>query len=369
MYLAFYIVPLIVMVPILIYLYIWFNRFLTLFPKPGGTIRHVLAVLCALVFAWLCWPIYRTGGVVIVHFLVASLLIEIVNQVIKRKRKEAVPKWWSFLYRSGIPAVLVVLAVFTYGYINMRSVHEKDYEITSDKVQEEMRLAAISDLHLGTNMDADRLSGYLDEIASKEVDALLLIGDIFDENTQREEMKKASEYFAGVKSTYGTYYVLGNHDPNRYVTERQYTMEEMCQTLSEAGVLVLRDEVVSLPGLNIIGRIDASFSARKETKELADQVDLSQFTLLIDHQPLGLQANADAGIDLQISGHTHAGQIWPTGKLMELMGVSEMNYGYEKIGSMNMIVTSGIGGWGYAIRTGGHCEYVIIDITGSRDRG
>lgn len=362
MYLAFFVVPVIVMIPILIYLYIWFNRFLTLIPKIGNKLRHGLAVVLALAAAYLCWPIYRTGGVVIAHFLVASLLLEIVHFIIKKKKKDEIPKVWSILYRSGILSVLVVLGVFTYGYVNMHMIQEKDYEIVSEKVQQDMRFAAISDLHLGTNMNADKLSGYLDEISAKEIDALFLVGDIFDENTVEDEMRKAAELFAHVKSIYGTYYVLGNHDPNNYVTDKQYTMEEMCQALSDAGVHVLRDDAVVLDGLNIIGRKDVSLASRQEIKDLTAQVDLSQFTVLMDHQPLGLRDNADAGVDLQISGHTHAGQIWPTGKLMELMGVSEMNYGYKMIDKMNMIVTSGIGGWGYAIRTGGHCEYVIINI-------
>ena len=362
MHLAFFVVPVIVMIPILIYLYIWFNRFLTLIPKTGNKLRHGLAVVLALAAAYLCWPIYRTGGVIIAHFLVASLLLEIVQFVIKKKKKDEIPKVWFFLYRSGVLSVIVVAVVFTYGYLNMQTIYEKDYEITSEKIDRDMRFAAISDLHLGTNMNADKLAGYLDEISSKEVDALFLVGDIFDENTVKDEMRKAAELFAGVKSTYGTYYVLGNHDPNNYVRDKQYTMEEMCQTLSEAGVHVLQDDVVVLDRLNIIGRKDASLASRQETKELTAQADLSQFTVLLDHQPLGLQDSADAGVDLQISGHTHAGQIWPTGKLMELMGVSEMNYGYEMIDKMNMIVTSGIGGWGYAIRTGGHCEYVIIEV-------
>ncbi len=362
MYLAFFVIPVIVMIPILIYLYIWLNRFLTLIPKIGDKLRHGLAVVLALAAAYLCWPIYRTGGVVIAHFLVASLLLEIVHFIIKKKKRDEIPKAWSVLYRSGILSVFVVLVVFTYGYVNMHMIQEKDYEIASEKVPQDMRFAAVSDLHLGTNMNADKLSGYLDEISAKEIDALFLAGDIFDENTVEDEMRKAAGLFANVGSKYGTYYVLGNHDPNNYVTDKQYTMEEMCQTLSDAGVHVLRDDVVVLDGLNIIGRKDASLASRQEIKNLTAQVDLSQFTVLLDHQPLGLQDNADAGIDLQISGHTHAGQIWPTGKLMELMGVSEMNYGYKMMDKMNMIVTSGIGGWGYAIRTGGHCEYVIINI-------
>lgn len=362
MHLAFFVIPVIVMVPILIYLYIWFNRFLTLIPGISDRLRHGLAALLATAAAYLCWPIYRTGGVVISHFLVAGLLMELIHFAVKKKNHGEIPKIWSFLYRSGILSVAIVAAVFLYGYINMQTVYERNYEIASEKVQRDMKFAAISDLHLGTNMDTDKLSGYLDGISSKTPDALLLAGDIFDENTTRDEMMRAAELFGQVKTAFGTYYVLGNHDPNHYVTEKQYTEEEMCQTLSEAGVHVLQDETVVLEGLNIIGRRDASSASRLETKELTAQGKPSQLTLLIDHQPLGLQANADAGVDLQISGHTHAGQIWPTGKLMELLGVSEMNYGYKRIDTMNTIVTSGIGGWGYAIRTGGHCEYVMIDV-------
>lgn len=362
MHLAFFVVPVIVMIPILIYLYIWLNRFLTLIPKLGDKIRHGLAVVLALAVAYLCWPIYRTGGVVIAHFLVASLLLELVHLFIRKRRKDEVPKVWSFFYRSGILSVVMVLVVFAYGYVNMHTIYERNYTVSSDKLSEDMRIAAISDLHLGTNMDAEELSGYLDEIAVKEIDILVLVGDIFDENTTRAEMEKAADFFGQVKSTYGTYYVMGNHDPNNYVSVKQYTMNEMMDTLTEAGVDVLTDETVVLDGINIIGRKDASTASRLETKELMAQADLTQFTLLLDHQPLGLQDSADAGVDLQISGHTHGGQVWPTGKLMELMGVSEMNYGFKRIDTMNMIVTSGIGGWGYAIRTGGHCEYVIIDV-------
>ncbi len=362
MHLAFFVIPVIVMIPILIYLYIWFNRFLTLIPRIHDRLRHGLAALLASASACLCWPIYRTGGVVISHFLVSSLLMELIHLIIKKKNHGGIPRVWSFLYRSGILSAAVVAAVFTYGYINMQTVYERSYEIASEKVQRDMKFAAISDLHLGTNMDTDKLSGCLDGISSKTPDALLLVGDIFDESTGRDEMKRAAQLFGQVKSTFGTYYVLGNHDPNRYVKEKQYTEEEMCQILSEAGVHVLQDETAVLDGLTIIGRRDASAVSRQETKELTARGTPSQFTLLLDHQPLGLQNNADAGVDLQISGHTHAGQIWPTGKLMELLGVSEMNYGYKKIDTMNMIVTSGIGGWGYPIRTGGHCEYVIIDV-------
>lgn len=365
MYLVFFVIPVILMIPIVIYLYIWCNRFLTLFPKIADKPRHGLAAAAALVAAYFSWPVYRTGGMVTGHFLVACLLMEVANQAVKKKRNGEPPKVWSFLYRSGIISLIMVAAMFTYGYVNMQTVYEKEYVVSSGKIQRDLRFAAISDLHLGTNMDTGKLSGYLEDISAKNIDALFLAGDIFDEKTEKEEMVKAAALFAQVKSKYGTYYVMGNHDPNYYRIKKEYSVEELRQALTGAGVHVLEDEAVQLDGINVIGRKDASSAERLVTKDLTKQVDLSRFTVLLDHQPLGLQDNVAAGADLQISGHTHAGQIWPTGKLMELFGVSEMNYGYKKMDTMDMIVTSGIGGWGYPIRTGGHCEYVIIEVKGT----
>ena len=86
------------------------------------------------------------------------------------------------------------------------------------------------------------------------------------------------------------------------------------------------------------------------------------FHILADHQPNSLKDNALAGYDLMLSGHTHAGQIWPVGLLTELFGRDTRNYGYERIGGMDLIVSSGIAGWGYPFRTGKHCEYVIVRI-------
>lgn len=85
--------------------------------------------------------------------------------------------------------------------------------------------------------------------------------------------------------------------------------------------------------------------------------------MLLDHQPGKLKENEEAGFDLQISGHTHAGQIWPTGPLMELMGINEINYGHRRLNTLDVIVSSGIAGWGYPVRTGGHSEYVMIHLS------
>ncbi len=361
MYFLFFVIPLILLIPVCLYMFFWFRRIFSLFPKISKRVGIILSAAFSFFCAYLSWPMYRFGGMVMIHFLAASMIIDIIYKMLHRKMGQ-VPEKWDKVYRSGIISILIVLSIMGYGVINMRQVRETRYEITSDKVENSLRIAAISDLHLGTNMDADKLSEYCSKIVAEKPDIFLLAGDIFDENTEKEEMKKAAQIFGSVQSTYGTYYVLGNHDPNQYVNKPQYSMQELCYTLDEAGVTVLQDEVRNLEGLTVVGREDASRAGRKSTGELVKGAEEGNFILLLDHQPLELKENAEAGVDLQISGHTHAGQIWPTGILMQLLGVSELNYGYQKIDNMNTIVTSGIGGWGYPIRTGKHCEYIIVDI-------
>jgi len=116
----------------------------------------------------------------------------------------------------------------------------------------------------------------------------------------------------------------------------------------------------------IIGRGDAAFSKdanRESGQDLIRTIDKNKFILLLDHQPIELKKNSQLGFDLQLSGHTHAGQIWPTGLLGQMFGLVELNYGYEKIGDFQIIVSSGMSGWGYPVRTEAHSEYDVIDIT------
>lgn len=80
----------------------------------------------------------------------------------------------------------------------------------------------------------------------------------------------------------------------------------------------------------------------------------------MDHQPVEAEEDNAQGIDLALSGHTHAGQIWPVGHLSELGGV--LNYGEYQEGDCKVIVSSGFTGWGYSVRTEGHCEYVVVNV-------
>lgn len=363
MYLLFFILPILILIPAGIYLYIFFRRILSLFLKRDVRIVKVLSAVLALACVFSAWPAYGWGGVAVLHLVGVSLVLELINLLLKRT--PFVFKKWDLIYRSGILSFLIIAVVFSYGYINMQQIKKTSYRIGTPKIQQEetLRIALMSDIHLGVTMSAKDLENWCSKIQSQEPDLVLLTGDIFDEDTKREEMERAAKALGYMKSTYGSFYVYGNHDSNQYREKPEYTSGYLRNTLEKAGVRVLEDEVFKTgKDICIIGRKDAGDRDRKSLKEIMKDAPENSFRILMDHQPGDLKENNRQGIDLQVSGHTHAGQIWPTGQLMRILGINEINYGYRKTGNLQTVVTSGMAGWGYPIRTGGHCEYVIIDV-------
>lgn len=359
------------LIPVGIYIYYFFRRLWKwLVPEGKKKISVLSSLLAALISVRLSWPVYGLGAVIVLYFIVLCLLLDVCHLLFGRKLAGRNRRIWSFVRCSGILPAILILLFFSYGYANMQQVSRKEYRISTAKLPagEQIKIAAVTDLHLGTTMDAEELGEWCEKIGEEEPDLLVLVGDIFDENTGREDMEKAAALFGQIPADLGVYYVWGNHDPNWYSDSPAYSLSDLTSTLEEAGVRVLEDETVSLGDFgSLIGRKDASAREREEIGTLTGQTDGGKLRILLDHQPVNLEENREAGVDLQISGHTHGGQIWPTGQLSELLGINEINYGYRKLGDFQVIVSSGIGGWGYPIRTGGHCEYVMIQIQGTRE--
>ena len=214
-------------------------------------------------------------------------------------------------------------------------------------------------------MSNNELQKYCDNISQRNVDIVILGGDIVDENTTLKQMKDAFKILSSIKSNYGIVYVYGNHDKSRYAINPNYTEEELKEAISECRIKILEDDIYEINDeLCIIGRKDRSYvdETRKSSQELSKEVSDDYYKIIVDHEPCELKENSENGYDLMLSGHTHYGQIWPLGRLMELFNINEMEYGYEKKDDMDIIVSCGIAGWGYPLRTEKHCEYVVIDI-------
>lgn len=363
--LRFLLMPLLVYVPVGIYLFFFFRRFLTLFSLRKNCIAvNLAAVLIALAAAAWGWMLYGFGAVVVLHFTVLCLILEVVNFLLKgRINSPKAKKYWTFFHKSGLISIIIIVFIFIYGYFNINNIKRVSYTIeTSKELTEDLTIVQISDLHMGNTMDTDSLREVLKQIEAEKPDLLALTGDIFDESTTREEMAEAVKAFSDVKTAYGVFYVFGNHDYNYYVSTPLYTVNELREELLSHGIHVLEDQTETVTDwLTVAGRSDLSVG-RRPLNELLNNVNPDSFVLLLDHQPKLLSENMDSGADLQLSGHTHAGQIWPTGLLGSLTGGVELNYGLKKMGDYQVLVSSGIAGWGYPIRTGGHSEYVVITV-------
>ena len=173
-------------------------------------------------------------------------------------------------------------------------------------------------------------------------------------------MKECFHILGKFKTNYGTFYSYGNHDENIYNNEKNYSKETLKNNIIGNGINILEDSSYRINDeLTIIGR---SNGYKKSISELVSNVNNDDYKIVLAHIPMDYQNVKDSGVDLVLSGHTHAGQIFPAELFQEIFKTSDMVFGYEKDGNFNKVVTSGIAGWGIPIRTDEHSEYVILNI-------
>lgn len=270
-------------------------------------------------------------------------------------------KWRSLYQKSYLIVVLVCsLGLSVYGIYNADKIVLTNYQVRIDKEFNNKRIMALSDIHLGTAVKSKELDQLLTKAAKIDPDMIFLVGDVYDEGTSGDEIDHSMEVFAQLAKVYPVYYVIGNHEVGYSSSPlKEY---DLLHRLQLAGVKTLNDEYVEFEDLSIVGRQDYAIKNRQETKQIIKGIDKNKPIILLDHQPRSLKENKKLGVDLMISGHTHAGQVFPMLPLWDLLGINEMNYGYRQDGDFNAVVSSGMGTWGFAMRTSKNCEIVVIDL-------
>ena len=364
---------LLLVVLISIYLYCYIKRiFVTLKIDVNNKKVKYIIIAISVIIAVLCSNVFSFGAIIILHVVGVALVVNLTDFIIKHiatKKYEAGFKVWKFIYGIGVIPVVCSAILIIIGYININNVVETKYTIYTEKsIREEgYRVALLADVHYGVSLDYNETQKVCDEISSKNIDIVVLCGDIVDDNTSKEEMEPFFEIVSSIKSKYGIFYVYGNHDRQLYRSVRSYTENELKNVIEENGIIILKDEIYQVnDDLIIAGREDAAFgnvAGRKTIGELLEGVDNKKFILTLDHQPKQYKENSMAGTDLLLSGHTHGGQIWPANILFEIVKFDDAVYGYTKIDDYTQaIVTSGLAGWGFPVKTASPAEYVIIDI-------
>ncbi len=274
--------------------------------------------------------------------------------------------------RTGLVLFLIIfgtaaLAVVG-GGINAAKPRIKELDLTIAKTapgRKNLNIVMASDVHLGTTVRSSRAEKIVLMINALHPDIVLLAGDIVDETMTAREEEKLTAAFRDIRAPLGVFAVPGNH-------EFYSGLERNLASLKKCGIRVLQDEAVRIDGsFVLIGRKDPSAlpkgGRRIPIADILDKegVNLGLPLVLLDHQPLHLEEAQDAGIDLQLSGHTHAGQLFPLSLINKRM--YEQNWGYLRKGGTQYYVSSGVCTWGPPVRTGSVPEIVRIKMSFDRD--
>ncbi len=300
------------------------------------------------------------------YFLIAVValdLVRLVNHFLPLYPAVIRDNYQQAKYITGASIIGLVGIVLLIGHINsiVPRVVGLNLPITRKGSKlDHVDIAAVSDIHLGTIVGRSRLDGIVNRINSMNPDLVLLPGDIVDEDLAPVIRQNLGEALRRIRSRFGVYAITGNHE---YIGRR---VEEACRYLLEHNVIMLRDAGVKVAdSFYLVGREDRSKgqftpTPRKRLPEIMAAVDRTYPVILMDHQPFGLKEAAEEGIDLQISGHTHYGQLWPLNYIVKR--VYELAWGYMKMGRTHYYVSDGVGTWGPPVRIGNRPEILYIRI-------
>ncbi len=323
----------------------------------------------------------------ILHLLIISLICDLVGLLARIKNKKAV-----FLTSIGLTVVYLAVGFYLAHHVWVTDYtitipakpditeatnitkSDQDTTITIDQstVTKEgtssLKVVMFADSHIGTTFHKEEFAEYVEQMNAEKPDVVFIVGDFVDDDTTRDDMLGCTAALANLHATYGIYYVYGNHDKGYYDNAiRGYTGDDLANELEKNGVTVLADDVVRIADrFYIVGRNDLSEiergGSRADISELMKEVPEDGYAIVLDHQPSDYDAEAAAGADLVLSGHTHGGQLIPITYVGEWIGANDNTYGYEQRDNTDFIVTSGISDWAIKFKTGCKSEYVVINI-------
>lgn len=302
----------------------------------------------------------------LLYFILAALLLDILRMI-----NYFVPIYPSSVVLNYDKAKLVILVstivivslTVVAGFINARTTRIKNLSIHINKEvpgQKSLKIVMASDIHMGTLIARRKTDKLVNLINAQHPDIILFAGDVVDEDLAPVIKNNLGANLLMLRSKIGVYAIPGNHE---YIGGA----EPAVRYLEEHGITVLRDSALFVDNrFWLAGRDDRdkprfSGKQRKALEEVLRGVDRKFPVILMDHQPFNLETTVKQGVDLQLSGHTHHGQLWPLNYITS--AIYEVSSGYLQKEASHIYVSNGFGTWGPPVRLGNRPEIVCINVT------
>lgn len=253
--------------------------------------------------------------------------------------------------------LLVVFLFFLAAAKAWRGPSLKTIELETGKLSQPLKIVHLSDLHLGVLTSRRWLERVLAQVNELAADLVVITGDLVEDNLA--QVREFVPRFRDLKARFGVYAVSGNHEFYQGIDH----FHQFCQA---AGIRVVDGKSVQIaPGVNLLGlggevtRGGKGFA--RQVRELLAEARAGDFNILLIHHPVGFARAAKLGIDLQLSGHTHGGQLLPFNWLVPL--VYRHAYGLHSLGGAWIYTSSGTGTWGPPLRLGSQSEIIRIEVS------
>ncbi len=262
-------------------------------------------------------------------------------------------------------SVVVALSTCCYGLIHVNRIQVQSYELSLSpkKMEKEMNIVLLSDLHLGAAGWETRLEKIVAKVSEQRKDLICIAGDIFDSSFHAmANPQRAKELLQSLTALHGVYASLGNHDAGE-------TFPQMVAFLKECNITLLDDKAVEIDGrLILAGRLDHSpiggygTNARKPLGEVLTGMNTALPVVMLEHNPTHGDSYSLTDADVILSGHTHKGQIFPANLFTKFIYTKDYGYYRESPNHPHRIITSGAGIWGMPMRVGTNSEIVTIKL-------
>ena len=287
-----------------------------------------------------------------INLLLAAAAIRLVIWLMRRLKIS----FNARLFAGGVFAIALIFSVF--GFWTAFHPQVKNIDISIKNLPREWQgktVIQLSDVHLGHIHGASWLQDVVNKVNAQNPDLILITGDLFD--GMDGDLNVFIKPLSNLRAKQGIFFITGNH-------EIYLGVNETLEILEQTGVKVLNNEIFNLDGLQIIGLAypttnDSAGITGKNNDEgsILDSLnfDKTKPSILMYHAPINIEQAASIGINLQLSGHTHKGQIWPF-EIIHRLIYGRYYYGLHTLGDFSIYTTNGVGTWGPPMRTTGAAE-------------